>query len=149
MIPLSPLQLKSHFFPAINIRANRAGTQEGQINLDQHLVCAAIPGQPNHWQLEIFLHQKSVDPQKPFFYEIDVHVAGVVEMHSDFKHENREQVVQVNGLGLLYGSVREMVLNLTARSLFGPFCLPSLNFAEALKQAKPSPEVPAAASAPA
>ncbi len=146
MIPLSPLQLKSHVFPVINLRANPTGTHEGKINLDQHLVCVPVEGQANHWQLEIFLHQKSIDSAKPFFYDFDIHVAGIVEVMGELPSEKREQLVQVNGLGLLYGAAREMVLNLTARSVFGPFCLPSLNFLEALKQAKPSPELPAAST---
>jgi preprotein translocase subunit SecB len=145
MIPLSALQLKSHVFPLVNLRANATGTHEGKINLDQHLVCVPVPDQPNHWQLEITLNQKSVDPQKPFFYDLDIHVAGIVEwIGEDLPADKKEQLVQVNGLGVLYGAAREMVLNLTSRSVFGPFCLPALNFIEALKHAKPLRQLPVA-----
>ena len=142
MISLSPLQLKSHVFPVINLRANPTGTHEGGINLDQHLVCVPVPNEKNQWQLEVFLHQKSIDAKKPFFYDIDIHVVGIIEVVGELPEKTRDQIVQVNGLALLYGAAREMVLNVTARSVFGPFCLPSINFLEALKHAKPSPKPP-------
>ena len=34
----------------------------------------------------------------------------------------------INGLGMLYSAAREMILNVTARSVHGPMSLPTLNF---------------------
>ncbi|MBW3513006.1 MULTISPECIES: protein-export chaperone SecB [unclassified Janthinobacterium] len=42
-------------------------------------------------------------------------------------HERRDLTV-VNGASILYGSIREMVLNVTSRSLSGSLLLPSFNF---------------------
>jgi preprotein translocase subunit SecB len=77
-----------------------------------------------------------VHANKPFLYEIEVAIQGVVEVHADFPAERREHLAIVNGLGLLYSSIREMVTNLTARSAHGALNLPTLNLVEIVAKAK-------------
>lgn len=139
MIPISALQLKQHFFPVVNVRANASGKENANTALDQHVICLPVIGKANHWHLELFLNQRSVDPKKPFLYDFEFHVVGVVEVSDQTPAEKRQAFAAVNGLSLLYGAAREMLLNVTARSVFGPLNLPSLNFTEVLKQAKPGP----------
>jgi preprotein translocase subunit SecB len=139
MIPLSPLQLKQHLFTVVNVRANPDGKPNGPVRLDQHVVHLPVSGEQNQWQLEIFLNHRSADPKHLFCYEVELHVVGIVEMSDEVAKEKREIIAAVNGLGLLYGAAREMVLNIAARGPHGPFCLAALNFAEVLKQAKPGP----------
>ncbi len=138
-IPLSPLQLKQHLFTVVNVRTNQHGRQDGPVHLDQHVVHVRTPDEPNRWHLELFLNHRSADAKHPFCYEVELHVIGIVEVHDSIEKGKREVIAAVNGLSLLYGAAREMVLNITARAPHGPFCLPSLNFAEVLKQAKPGP----------
>jgi preprotein translocase subunit SecB len=73
---------------------------------------------------------KSTDAQKPFIYEADVAIQGVVEVQQNFPTERREQLAVVNGLSLLYSAIREMLLMMTARSGHGPMCVPTLSFIE-------------------
>lgn len=139
MIPLSPLQLKNHFFPVVNVRANESGKMDGHVALNQHVEYVPIDGKPNFWHLELFLNQRSVDSKKPFYYEIELHVVGVVEVSEKITKDKIEPIAAINGLSMLYGAAREMILNVTARSAHGAFSLPSLSFAEVLKQAKAGP----------
>ena len=37
---------------------------------------------------------------------------------------------------MLYGACREMIVNVTARSVFGPCSIPSVNFAQVIKEAQ-------------
>ncbi|UUZ62424.1 protein-export chaperone SecB [Polaromonas sp. P1-6] len=69
-------------------------------------------------------------------YQIQVAVRGVVRMHltQDAGQEERRVRALVNGVSLLYGVVREMVTNITARSAHGQMLLPSLNFADLATQ---------------
>ena len=147
MIPLSPLQLRQHLFTIVNVRANPAGKPDGPVQLHQHVVHLPVPGQSNQWQVELYVNSHSGSAKHPFCYEIELHVVGIVEVSGDMEKEKREAIAAVNGLSLLYGAAREMVLNITARAPHGPYCLPSLNFAEVLKHAKPGP-LPVSANSP-
>ena len=139
MIPFSPLQLKQHLFTIVNVRANPEGKPDGPVQLNQHVVHLPVPGKSNQWQVELYINIHSGDAKRLFCYELELHVVGIVEVHGEMEKEKREAIAAVNGLSLLYGAAREMVMNITARSPHGPYCLPSLNFAEVLKQAKPGP----------
>lgn len=139
MIPLSPLQLKQHLFTIVNVRTHPEGTPAGPVRLNQHVVHLPVKGKPNEWHVELFIQHMSGDGKHPFCYDVELHLVGIVEVHGRMDQEKREVIAAVNGLSLLYGAAREMVLNITARAPHGPFCLPSLNFAEVLKQAKPGP----------
>jgi len=130
MTPLSPLQLRHSCFTHISVAANPTGTPSGQVSLDPVVSLQNNPENANQWLLSLRVIMKSTDPQKPFIYEADVAIQGVVEVHESFPAERREQLAAVNGLGLLYSAIREMLLMMTARSGHGPMCLPTLNFVE-------------------
>lgn len=138
-IPLSPLQLKQHLFTAVNVRTNQEGRKDGPVILDQHVVHQRISEKPDRWHLEIHLNHRSAEAKHPFFYDVELHIIGIVEVDDTIDLKKRDVVAAVNGLSLLYGAAREMVLNITARAPHGPFCLPSLNFLEVLSQATPGP----------
>jgi preprotein translocase subunit SecB len=128
MTPLSPLQLRQHCFTQISLHANPTGASNGQISLDPEIWFQNNPANANEWLLCLRVTMKSTDAQKPFVYEADVAIQGIVEVHESFPTERREQLAVVNGLGLLYSAVRELLLMMTARSVHGLMCLPTLNF---------------------
>lgn len=65
---------------------------------------------------------------KPSPYEIDMSVLGVFKVLGSLPMERREDLVTVNGASILYGAIREMVLNVTSRFSAGPLTLPGMNF---------------------
>jgi preprotein translocase subunit SecB len=136
MTPISPLQLRAHLFSHVLLRANPSGTIDGEQKLEPFVSCDPDPERPNHWRLIVAVKLSSVNPQKPFAYEIEVQVQGLVEVHEKFDAAKREQLARVNGAGLLYAAARELILNLTARSAHGPVCIPTLNFSEVFAQAQ-------------
>jgi len=119
----------------VSVRANPNGTPTGKIAVDQHVLCLPVPEAPNYWNLQLQLFIHSSDQNSPFCYEIEIHSMGVVELTGDFPSEKREAIAAVNGLGLLYGACREMLINITGRSIYGAYSIPSLNFAQVLKEA--------------
>jgi preprotein translocase subunit SecB len=133
---LSPLQLKSYSFPVVSIRANPNGKPTGVSSVTQQISCLPVPETPNHWNLQLQLLLHSADQNNPFFYEAEIHAIGVVELVGDFSPEKREEIAAVNGLGILYSACREMLLNVTARSVYGAFTIPSLNFQKVIQEAK-------------
>lgn len=67
-------------------------------------------------------------------YHVEIALRGVVRMHlsqsdKDLAQDRRERAL-VNGVSLLYGAAREMVSNVSSRSVNGPLHLPALYFAD-------------------
>jgi len=130
MNAISPLQLKQHFFTLLSIRANAKGAAEAEISLEPTISFQKKGEQSNQWALALRVVLKSAKPEAPFLYEVEAEIQGLVEVHNSFAPEKREQLAVINGLGLLYSAVREMLLNVTARSARGALALPTLNFVE-------------------
>lgn len=136
MTPLSPLQLKSHFFTRFSVHANEAGTITGPQNLEPTISFEKNAQAPNQWALTLGVVLKSAKPETPTLYEADLEMFGIVEVNNGFPPERMEQLAVVNGLSLLYSAIREMFLTVTARCAHGALTLPVLSFVEML--AKPS-----------
>ncbi len=133
--PVSPLQLKGYDFTRLRVQAVPDGSAKNRPELVPKVRFERVEGQERQWHLLLEVLVRSLDPRQPFHYEIEAAVQGLVEVHDEFPAERRESLAVVNGLGLLYGAVREMVANVTARSVHGILTLPALNFVEVVKQA--------------
>ena len=106
-----------------------------------------VPEKPNEWQLELTIKLASVERANPFIYEFEIMAIGVVEVVAQLPEDQKKQIAVVNGLSILYGALREMVINLSSRSPFGPLTLPTLSFTGVLNEAvspeRTSPTAPA------
>lgn len=58
-------------------------------------------------------------------YKLDIHAQAILEVRPIVPQEERAKFLYVNGAGLVYASIRELVATLTARSSFGPLTLPT------------------------
>jgi preprotein translocase subunit SecB len=133
----SPVQLKGHCFPIVSIRANENARPTGKVAAEQQVGFLPVPNQPNHWNLQLQVKYCSADPSEPFSYDVEICAVGTVEIISDdIPSDKREKMAVVNGLAMLYGGCREMVLGITARSVYGSCSLPSVNFAQVIKEAE-------------
>jgi preprotein translocase subunit SecB len=131
--------LQSRSAPRLNIsgrRANPNGKPNGLTTAEQQVGFSPVQGQPDHWNLQLQLKIGSSDQNNPFCYEIEIYTVGVVALSGDIPAERRQSIAVINGLSLLYGACREMIMNITARSIFGPCSIPSVNFAQVLKEAQ-------------
>ena len=70
-------------------------------------------------------------------YTLDVEIIGIFHCGSS-ETANRDLFIQVNGPAVLYGSIRELVMQLTSRGPFPPLVLPTVSFAT--PEAKFSPD---------
>jgi preprotein translocase subunit SecB len=68
------------------------------------------------------------DSLKKAPYSLSVSVIGGFAYHGDLPVEKATDIVVVNGLSILYSSLREMIINITSRMLHGPLYLPGANF---------------------
>ena len=101
-----------------------------------------------HW----LTHRRFTNrPAKPFAYEAELKLQGLVEVTYGFLQDRKEQLAFVNGFSILYSAAREMLLNITARSVYGAVTLPTISFVKLVADTlNPKEEQPkTAAPAPA
>lgn len=61
-------------------------------------------------------------------YIIDVQAVGIVSLQESYDGDTPEKFLFECGAALVYGTIREMVANITARSAFGRLTLPTPSF---------------------
>jgi preprotein translocase subunit SecB len=127
----SPLQLKSCYFTSINLSTEPAHADWNNENVQVEISvdCKPREGDPLQWFifLKVAINPKG-EGKSPF--KGNIGAMGVFNVASTWTPENRERLVYVNGSGILYTSVREMVSILAGRTLYGPLWLPTLSFYE-------------------
>lgn len=145
-LPLSPLQLKEHGFTIVRIQAIEGGSPKADPSLKPAIWFEHAAA--NKWRLALTLHLGSEDPAKPFAYEAELKLQGLVEVADGFLQDRKEQLALVNGFSILYSAAREMLLNITARSVYGAVTLPTISFVKLVadtlkpKEEPPKPAVP-------
>jgi preprotein translocase subunit SecB len=148
--PLSPLQLKGHQFTNVRVRSIDGGKADGATSFKPTIWFEHVPNSPNQWRIVLTIQCLNEDPAKPYLYEAEIIVQGIVEVNEGFPEDKKEQLAIVNGLSILFSAAREMLINITARSVYGGITLPTFSFvnsvSEALKQKaqleKPTPAAP-------
>lgn len=130
MTPVSPLRLKNYFFTHIELTAEEDGSLENTPDLQPYVQASPAGEDRNSWLLTLGVNLRSHEPQQPFAYRAKFEIQGFVTIDDAYPAENKGELARINGTSLLYSAIREMVLNLTARSAHGPLYLPILNFAE-------------------
>ena len=66
---------------------------------------------------------------KAFPYDIEVDIFGVFDVGA-LADKDRIPLLLVNGASMLYGALREVLLNITYRCMHGPVMLPSVHFVQ-------------------
>jgi len=134
--PLSPVQLKQHGFTTLAVRANPGGSLANMPSLEPVIRFEQAPSNPNEWRLWLVLKLGSADPARPFAYDADMQIQALIEVSHNFAAEQKETMALVNGFSILFSAAREMLLNVTARSAYGPVSLPTLSFVNLVQEAR-------------
>lgn len=88
----------------------------------------------------LFLHLKVENEDgKECPYTIDVSIIGSFEFVGKESEDVIEDLVTVNGLSILYASIREMVSMVTSRMPHGSICLPGASFLDHRPSLKSKP----------
>ena len=147
---LSPLQIKEHRFTNLRVKAAEYGNVAAPTSLKPDIWFEPVANTPNQWKLVLTLLLTSADAARPYAYEVEIQIQGLVEAKDTLSPEKKEQIALVNGFSVLYSAAREMLINVTARSVYGPISLPTISFVDVVKKAtqKPEKEVPKVPSPP-
>lgn len=145
----SPLQLKKHIFRKVHIEPTEqvdeiATIEDSSTNFDFEGVTFRVgltsafaedqANDPSDFAVvcEIAI-ENTVGKRCP--YTIDIELQGFFTIDPRFaKPREREDIVLVNGASILYGAIREMVLTITSRSIFGAMQLPTMDFRDHIGQ---------------
>lgn len=134
--PLSPTQLKDHRFTAVTVKTIEGADPNAQPSLKPSIWFQPVPDSRDQWRLVLTLLLTSADPSKPFPYEAELQLQGLVQVTDGLAQERKEQLALVNGFSVLYSAAREMLLNITARSAYGAVTLPTLSFVSLVTKAR-------------
>lgn len=79
--------------------------------------------------IKLNLLQKDQEEDISLPYQVEIHARVYMRYKTDKLHgEERFRAVRATGYGILYGAIREMVSNLTARAQHGIWFLPAADF---------------------
>ncbi len=129
---LSPLSLENYFFTRIHVEACNAGC-DGPGDLSCEVASAHHKDNPRRWQITFSLKNEAAKDAPPP-YMFDIEVVGLFKVQDDLPQEQVRQFAEINGSAVLYGSVREMISNLTGRGPHAPLLLPTMTFVDQMKQ---------------
>ena len=130
MIP-SPLRLKSHFFTTIHVDACPQGCEtSGEGAFSSQVEFARHEGDPAKWMVQLAIRKDADDRERCPEYTFDIQVVGLFEVDTKYPPEKAEGLVRANGPAVLFGAIREMVANLTARGPFPAVELPTVTFVD-------------------
>lgn len=141
----SPLKLLSHEFLEIHLNANlKDDAGGGAIAVDRDI--QTYENLKRQWRVILQVTLQASDGDLPPTYTGGVTIAGMFEVAEGYKFDP-ERLIRVTAASILYGAVRELIANLTARSANGMMSIPSVSFMEqdqpkkaAKKQPKKAPK---------
>lgn len=128
----SPLRLSSYVFVKTRVESADLDSKEVSkvIEVDTEI---RLGEEESSGKWILFLTVKTKDPVetgKMPAYRAEVVVAGRFDVDQDYPKEKTPRMVAVTGSSLLYGVVREMIANITSRSVFGIYTLPLTSFVD-------------------
>lgn len=86
--------------------------------------------EPNRWKADLAIVVRPADEKEPLPYDIEVSISGLFRVVAEMEPGAARRLAYVNGMSILYSSIRETVLLLTGRCSAGPYVLPTLSFVD-------------------
>lgn len=125
----SPLQLRRCSFTRVEVDCNPTGDNADleKIVVDVEIDCSQHEKEPRTWHVALIVQFKPADGAKaPFSGSVEN--IGTFTVAESWAEDQMRKLVYINGAGILYASVREMVATITARTFFDTLTLPSCSF---------------------
>lgn len=138
----SPLQLERHFFSKVQIDAGPANKPGVANALRCELEIGQAVDDPKRFQVVLRL-KLLPPPDNTASYTGEIHAVGLFKVVDGWPENRVGELVESNGAAFLYGSIREMVLNVTARGPWPAITLGTVTFVKP-KPKLPKPEIPVA-----
>jgi preprotein translocase subunit SecB len=127
---LSPLSLRSYYFTEVKISCNPSAKNEPQnYDIDVEVEPASVSPDKRQWCIMVTVNLRPIGDAIPT-YSGQVQVIGSFAMDEAWPENDIEKMVYINGSGLLYAAIREMICGITSRGFFNMILLPSWSFGQ-------------------
>lgn len=123
----SPLQLESYAFDKIELIAQENANHQHHNQVGGEASYGAAQDDPRNWHVILQIDLKASEGETPLYLG-QLITEGVFRVHPNWPEDKIEALVTSNAPALLYGAIREMVVNLTSRSKNGPINLKTVRF---------------------
>ena len=123
----APLRLDIYFFDSLSIKVNPKGNLNYQLTEDQLVIDAEYSlnmEDPTKHKVTLIVRNRPEDPSATYLFFATV--IGIFTI-SDPADQNSLPHVVVTGSSMLFGGIREMLLNLTGRGPFPTLLLPTVS----------------------
>lgn len=155
----SPLQLQHSQFAGLSLIASEQSAETSEtfyppINADDIKVeinVGVLADEPARGEYMLTIGVSNGEPPPTFPYRFAARIEGFFEIKSEEPKDDRKRLAVINGASMLYGIIREQLLNLSHRHKNGPLLLPSLDFRplkERQKDEAPAAPKPKSTKAP-
>jgi preprotein translocase subunit SecB len=128
---LAPIQLKKYFITQFNLTAlknfDRTKPHMFFKNLQHTIVITNIKGQPGTFQVSLTL-KHAPQPNENLPYSYSIQIVGFFSVDPRFPKDKTGELIQINGPAVLYGTAREILVQVSSRGYWGPIILPTVNF---------------------
>lgn len=127
------MELRSHFFPEIHVKANNKVSTEDldsgeAFDVDYTTDVEVRSNVNDDREYLVLLNVKTDDPEENKAWHIDISAIGQFIFSEDCPEEAREHFAYVTGQSIMYGIIREKVHSLTLEGPFQSAYLPTVTF---------------------
>lgn len=136
----SPLQLKEHRFTQFSVEAIATGLPGAGTQVKTQYSVGRSDNDKHLWRVILKAEFGPSEERKDCPYRGHAEMIGWFAVSDQWPEARSEELVKVNAASILYGAIREMLLTVTARSSHGPFMLPTMSFASAVKEDAQAPQ---------
>lgn len=130
---ISPLQLDRHFFTKVSIEAQPECDPEVAPDVSANVEVARQEENPRKWMVNLSVSLEPQGKQTPGYLGM-LEVVGFFTVNDRWPDDKVEALASVNGASVLYGSIREMVSNVTSRGPWPMVTIGTLSFANVLQE---------------
>ncbi len=135
----SQLQLHQYFVPEFSMKARMdydpAEPTEAkweEFSVDSDIDPVSNDDDRGIWQVTIEIQQQSA-PETNFPYEFKLEICGFVEcLNPDLDDEQKDRLVRINGVSMLYSIAREIIRENTGRGPWEEILIPTVSFFDSL-----------------
>lgn len=133
----SSLLLDRYFFVKTLLEAQTKADPKAINSIETNVELSQAEGKPRDYLISLTVRLLPHEESQPGYLGEFV-IVGFFKVHSEYPDEKCDKLVAVNGASMLYGAVREMVANLTARGPWPALTLASMNFSDVRDGETPS-----------
>ena len=131
-----PLQLGRYQFTDVSIFSQRNAKEEERHLVDTNVLATIhrrTPDNARQWVVFVNVELKAKGDATPAYFG-KVEAFGFVTVIDTWPEQEIEKLVFVNGGGMIYAAIREMICSITSRCVYDSFTIPSHSFIELFKE---------------